>query len=53
MEEIFHDSPFLTYKTLDLHVCTCKSSKYGDENHKILGAYIWKSTRYKMKKETP
>ena len=27
--------------------------KYGDESHTILGAYIWKSSRDKMKKETP
>ena len=29
------------------------SSKYGDESHTILGACIWKSSRDKMKKETP
>ena len=41
----------LTHKTLNLHVCTCKTSKYGDESHGFLGAYMWKSCD-KMKKET-
>ena len=44
-------TPFLTHKTLDLHVSTCKTSKYGDESHTILGIYMWKSCD-KMKKET-